>query len=144
MTLISTLDENPNCDKVTMSFRLIGDDLDPDEVTSRLGITPEWALARGERRPAPPLQGRPQEAGVWLISTEGQVESTSAERHLVWLLERIEPVADAVLEVRREQGLTADFFCGWFSLTGHGGPDFSPEVLSRVAALDATLSLDFY
>jgi hypothetical protein len=30
------------------------------------------------------------------------------------------------------------------SATGHGGPGIGPEALARIAALDASLDIDFY
>jgi Domain of unknown function (DUF4279) len=72
------------------------------------------------------------------------VESTSLERHLIHLLEAIEPAKGALVTLRRRHELLADFFCYWVSATGHGGPELSPDTLRRIAALDAPLGIDFY
>lgn len=82
--------------------------------------------------------------GVWLLGSEHGVESTSLERHLVHLLDVIEPAAAALEMLRRRHELRIDLFCYWLSATGHGGPEISPGTLARIAALDAALGIDFY
>jgi hypothetical protein len=81
--------------------------------------------------------------GVWLVSSENAVPSTSLERHLLHLLDRVEPVAAAIDALRRSQEIRADFLCYWISATGDGGPEVSPSTLGRIGALDASLGIDF-
>jgi Domain of unknown function (DUF4279) len=87
---------------------------------------------------------RRQRTGVWLLGTDDRVESTSLERHLIHLLDAIEPAAATLNALRSRDELRADFFCYWLSATGHGGPEVSPTTLARIAALDAALGIDFY
>lgn len=143
---VTSLDENPNCEKTYASFRLGGDALDPDEVTSALGITPTQAFIKDQEIPVgrKGKATRRQRTGVWLLDTEHTVESTSLERHVIWLLDAVEPAADARRALRARRGLEADFFCYWLSAHGHGGPLFAPGTLARIAALDAVLGIDFY
>lgn len=140
-----SLDENRNCQKTDAIFRLSGEGLVVAEVTKRLGMEPTWAAEKGELKAGPGLRRpRVRRRGVWFIGSEDAVASTSSERHLLYLLERVEPVAERIAEVVREQGLAVDFFSGWFSASGHGGPSISPDALRRIAALDAVLGYDFY
>jgi Domain of unknown function (DUF4279) len=130
---MTALDENPNCARTHATFRLTGDSLDPDEISAALGIPAgrEGTIRRQRTR-------------VWLLASEHTVESTSLERHLIHLLDAIEPAAATVGTLRREYDLRADFFCYWLSATGHGGPELSPDTLRRIAELDAVLGIDFY
>jgi hypothetical protein len=130
---MTALDENPNCARTHATFRLTGDSLDPDEISAALGIP----AGRGGTI-------RRQRTRVWLLASEHTVESTSLERHLIHLLDAIEPAAATVDTLRREYDLRADFFCYWLSATGHGGPELSPDTLRRIAELDAVLGIDFY
>lgn len=143
---MSALEENPNCARTRASFRLVGDALDPDEVSAELGLAPTWTAAKDQEIPVG-RQGRTsrrQSTGVWLLASEDHVDSTAVERHLVHLLDAVEPASAAVDALRRRQELRADFFCYWPSATGHGGPEVSPGTLRRIAALDAALGFDFY
>jgi hypothetical protein len=143
---MSALDENPNCARTDATFRLSGDALDPDEVRAALGLKPTCAFAKDQEVPVgrKGTTTRRQRTGVWLLASEHSVESTSLERHLIHLLDVIEPATATLDTLRRQHELRADFFCYWLSATGHGGPEISPRTLKRIAALDAALGIDFY
>ena len=143
---MSALDENPNCSRTYATFRVSGDALDPDEVGAVLGLTPTRAFAKGQAVPVgrKGKTTRRQRTGVWLLGSEDRTESTSLERHLIHLLDAVEHATPALATWRAERGLAVDFFCFWESATGHGGPELSPGTLARIAALDATLGIDFY
>lgn len=141
--LVNALQENGNCLIAHATFRVLGEDLDPDDVTRLLGVEPSQALRRDQLVPTQ-TSVRRQETGVWLLKSEGKVASTSLERHLLFLLDRVEPRLAALDGLLRTHQATADFFCFWLSATGHGGPIFSADVMQRVAATGAELGIDFY
>ena len=140
---MNSLQENGNCLLAHATFRVIGEVLEPDDVTRALGVQPSQALRRDQLVPTA-TQVRRQDTGVWLLKSEGMISSTSLERHLIFLLDQLEPGAAALNELRHSQGLTTDFFCFWMSATGHGGPIFSAEIMQRVAGVGAELGIDFY
>lgn len=140
---MNALQENGNCLIAHATFRVLGDDLDPDVVTRLLGIEPTQALRRDQLVPTA-TNVRRQETGVWLLKSEGKVSSTSLERHLIYLLDRIEPQLAALAAYLAAGEATADFFCFWLSATGHGGPILSADVMRRVGATGAELGIDFY
>lgn len=140
---MNALQENGNCLIAHATFRVLGQHLDPDEVTRILGVSPTQALRRDQLVPTP-TSVRRQETGVWLLKSEGKVASTSLERHLLYLLDLLEPRGAALERLRNMADVTADFFCFWLSATGHGGPIFSADVMRRVAATGAELGIDFY
>lgn len=141
-----SLHETANCARTYATFRLAGDALKPDEVSAVLGLTPTRGLAKDQEVPVgrKGKTTRRQRTGIWLLDTAHSVESTSLERHLIHLLDAIEPAAAALQALRDKHELDADFFCFWESATGTGGPEFSPSTLTRIAALDAPLGIDFY
>jgi Domain of unknown function (DUF4279) len=139
------LDENPNCARTYAAFRLVGDSLDPQTGSRALDLEPNLARAKRRKIAAGRIgRARRQRTGVWSLSTENIVNSTSLERHLLHLLEAVEPAYAALHRLRRDESLRADFDCYWLSATGNGGPELSPETLGRIAALGASLGLDFY
>ena len=142
---LPSLDENPLCARTSASFRLVGDRLRPDAVSAALDVTPTFARAKDEEIPAGRVgKARRQRTGVWLLSSEHAVDSTSLEVHLIHLLDAVEPTAPALDAVRAAQDLRADFYCSWVSARGDGGPEISPTTLGRVAALNAALGIEFF
>ena len=143
---MSVLDENPNCEATHATFRLSGDRLDPGEVEKALGIRGDFSAAKDEIRRGGAAVHRTvrQPTGVWYLTTDGRLGGTSVERHLLYLLERIEPVREKVAQLVDGASLTSDFYCYWVSATGQGGPAVSSETLGRIALLSAELSFEFH
>ncbi len=61
-----------------------------------------------------------QPTGVWSVTSEGRVASTTVEQHLIYLLDRLVSVIESLLALAREQDVAADFFCYWVSATDNG------------------------
>jgi hypothetical protein len=131
----------------TAAFRLRGDRLDPATITAATGLAPKTAHRRGEARPVP--AGRPPAAwrsGLWLLDSAPALSGTehTLDQNLSWLLDQLEPHLDALLAIARDQGLEADFFCGYFMTGWNRGFTLQPATLARIAKLRAELGIDVY
>jgi len=135
--------ENPNCLETYATFRLVGDPLDPLTVSKMLQIEPNVSMVKGTRLLGRTANGSAQK-GVWGITSEKQVHSTSLERHLVYLIDILEKKHEELKELIKENNFICEFLCYWMSDTGYGGPIISPETLCRIANLYAELDFDFY
>jgi hypothetical protein len=137
------LAENPLGKAAHATFAFFGDDLQPDEVTSRLEITPDLARTKGQTIPS---RGGAitQPTGVWLIESQAAIQSTSLERHLDYLLRRIEPRNSDVIAICNEFGAEVGFNCFWVPAGFHGGPMLSASILGRISLLEAGLWFDIY
>lgn len=72
-------------------------------------------------------------------------ESEVLEVHLRWLLDRLLPVREGVLEiVQTDRRIGADFFCALYLKQGNEGLVLSPRTLEEMSALNAELDLDIY
>jgi hypothetical protein len=131
--------KNENLSRTFATFRLIGKDLDPDAVTSLLGLEPTRMFRKGDRRGETKVWPH----GYWGITSQGTVETTDLAVHIEWLLAQLEPVREQLTSVVRGD-VKADVNCFIESGTGHGGPTFSPQLLARIAALNLELGLDIY
>src|ERR1700677_4910672 len=106
---MSSLDENPNCARTYATFRLLGEALDPDAATRALDLEPSLALAKGQEMPAGRIgTARRQRTGVWSLSTDNVVRSTSLERHLLHLLDALEPAGAALRALLSSEDIRAD------------------------------------
>ena len=119
------------------------DDLDPDELTRRLGVAPTSAFRRGDTGHRPNAD-RPAVTGAWLLGTDEAGIAPALDAHLRALLDRIEPAAE---EVRRIAGEVerAEIFCLWMTDYDAGaGPVVEPATLARIGRLGLALGFDFY
>jgi hypothetical protein len=131
--------------QVAVHFRFAGETLDPQAVTARLGIEPDWAQRRGD--PLVRSNGETlgqTENGIWSLTSVGRVRSLNIVTHLSALLELLRPVASAVAELAAEY--PAFFFMVYTSdeLPRGRGFGLSPPLLAEIAALGAAVDLDFY
>jgi hypothetical protein len=136
--------DNANCERTHATLRVVHADLDPEMITQSVGIAPDAAHKRGEMRLSKSGKKYPYPRGIWNVSTRGW-SSRNLEAHIVRLLERVEPSADRIRNVlRTNPEYRFEIMCFWMSATGQGGPSLSPDTLSRIAALGATLDFDIY
>ena len=132
-------DDNPTCKATYATLCVHKDDLDPEAVTARLGVAPSKAHREGEGLGP----GRTVPTGGWFLSSDGNVESKDVCRHIVWLLDHLSGKENDLLGLR-EGGHDAYVFCYWLSASGHGGPELSYEVMSRLVSLRLDIAFDVY
>ena len=126
-------------DTMILSLLLCGDDLDPDEVSLRMGCPPTSARRQGERlhadaAPSPPI-------GAWRLQVRGDA-SSHADDLIELLLGRF-PVAPAFW-----QPLHRDFALQLHLSLHTAAPDagfiLATEALTRCAATGASLLVTFH
>jgi hypothetical protein len=127
-----------SCSRTFATLRLSNDDLDPDLVTSRLGVVPTLCFRRGD----PTAHGGTHRIGGWRLSTE-PLSSLDVCDHIDQLLDQIEPVRPALEELRHE-GVRQDVFCYWATSSGQGGPEIGVSQMRRLADCGLALSFDIY
>lgn len=122
-------------------FRFVGAIADATMLTKALGIEPTRAFSAGERMgPRSPLAKN----GIWSLDSP-LPESTTLETHLRWLLERLLPAREKILEVLdADSRLSADFFCGLWLNEVNEGLELTATTLSDIGSLRASLGLDIY
>jgi hypothetical protein len=130
----------PPIARVSVTFRLFGDSLDPKAVSAQLGVEPSYAHAKGDLVPSRQARIHRRSVGTWQLASAAG-DGATLEAHLSDLLDRLP--ADGVRSVTAV-GYQADFFCGLFLDVSNEGLILTPETLGRIASLGATLGLDIY
>lgn len=128
--------------RIKVALRIVGDSVDPEAITHRLGVAPTFAAKQGQevwRRGRTLIQRR----GVWSHSLTEHAESgAELEDAIVTLLSRF-PAEEALwadLASMYDVGL----FCGLFLTNDNQGTDLRSTTLQALAARRLTLSLDIY
>lgn len=123
----------------SVAFRLYGEDLDPTEVSSLMGLqATEWSngapIGKRERLPFWGYNGSDD--------PQFQAEWQSLEDALALVSGRLRPYRSTILELcKRFDGI---WWCGHFQSSFDGGPTLSPHVLAEVASFGCPLYLDSY
>lgn len=126
--------DNTASSPVYAGFRLIGPLLIPEQVTSRLGVSP----TRTQQHRLSPAR-RPG----WFLSTEGTVDSLLLRDHLRDLLDKLEPVAAELSSICQEFSVSPSVFC--FAMNPGGATvSLEAEDVRRLAALNLDYQIDIY
>jgi len=126
--------------RLKVSVRVIGDALDPAEVTRILGVEPSFAARKGERARPGRLEVV-QRTGAWVLRAE-QAAGWPLDEAIHALLAQLP--SDAALWRSLGERFRLDVFCGMFMGTDNQGLELRPETLQLLAARGLRLGLDVY
>ena len=124
----------------TVELRVSSDNLEPNDITRTLGITPTQVRKKGERR----SQGSVWGENVWsyeVFPEEGE-SWPDLENGLNKLLSVIKPVQSQLRSY--SSGSNIYIWCGHFTSSFDGGPTLSPALLRSLGESGITLMLDTY
>ena len=121
------------------SLGIWGEELRPDEITSRLALKPTRTHISGERKSSRnPLVWKDS---YWSLDCPIVAENNPVE-HLEWLLDMLEPKTAILKEISARFRL--EIWCGFSSENGQGGFTMDANTLRRIANLEIPMTLDLY
>lgn len=130
-------------DRVTVSLRLFGEDLDPDEISRLLGCEPSVGYVKGEETILSNMSNRKRIArtGSWQLKSDTD-RNVELEEQIDRLLSRVtaEPLIWASLIERYD----VDLFCGLFLEDENREFALSAAVLQEVAERKLSIRFDVY
>lgn len=132
----------PVISETHVAVRFYGDDLDPDELSKRLGAQPESAARKGDvTRSEKSGRERTAKAGRWIFRVERR-EPGDLDGQIRELFGSL----TADLNAWRELAATydADLFVGLFMKEANEGIEVSADCLVMLTERGITLSLDVY
>lgn len=128
--------------RISVSLRVMGDEVDPAEVTRLLGVEPDIAARKGE----PVRRGDrtvAQRSGIWSYTLgEGPSTEWELDDAIATLLGRLP--ADLAIWDDLGRRFRMDLFCGVFLGSRNQGCALRPSTLRLMADRGITLSLDIY
>lgn len=132
-------------ERISLSLRIFHDDLDPDQVTRDLDLSPTLSHRKGDPRVS--KLGKvfaPYDCGLWLLSSEEKVDSVWLDDHLNELFQLIKGKEEA-FERYKESGYRTDVFvlCALTDMLSVG-PLVSWENSGRLSAFKLDLLFDVY
>lgn len=126
--------------KVSVSLRFIGDELNPDEVTSMLKCQPTKAFRKGNTIPDEKYQ-RTATTGGWILQSSLS-DRENIEKHIIALFSSVSN------EMHIWQYLTgryrADLFIGIFMEDWNQGIELSSDLIKQITERHLKLSFDIY
>lgn len=116
------------------SFALKADELDPVQITSRLGLEPTKSWRKGDT-----FETRSgchtRHFGIWRRATGTSLSSDALEPHIQWLLRELEPRKELLLRIADEMSATANINLWWNTSSSTGGYDLPSSLLARMCTI---------
>jgi hypothetical protein len=137
-------DDDESVDRPCAKLLVYPGDMHASEVSRLLGVSPARAVVVGERGPASRLGRVPvRKLNGWFLSAEEYVKSKDLRRYLDWLIERLLPSRDALLQLQSRPGVQMYVHCPWCARLGGGGPSLWPKQMRCLADLNLEYIIDF-
>lgn len=129
-------------DRSSATFRIFGDDLNPDEISKLLGCEPTQSQTKGQVFTAKSSdKQRTAKTGMWQLSaTECEPENLDAQ--IKEIFQKLPDDEDFWNQLAARYGL--DIFCGVFVNVSNGVTWIAPESLQILSSRKVILKLDIY
>lgn len=128
--------------KVSVSFGIRGDSLEPQKVSSLLGLRASHAFAKGdEYRSVTGNRNRPW--GVWQLRSDSHVNSSNVHDHIQFILDQLESKREIIRRYVESDYFYVDVRICFESIYDTSGYTISSSVLARLATICNEFNLSF-
>lgn len=126
-------------ERIKVSLRFLGDDLDPDFISNLLGCQPTESYRKGDVLSSK-RSSRIAHTGVWSLR-DVEEDTNTLEMKVRRLLNRVSADSAAWNSLSRFQG---NIFCGVFIEDWNRGFSLSPELMQNLVERKLAIDLDIY
>jgi Domain of unknown function (DUF4279) len=139
-------DDYDICDRTVAELRIYGDELDPELLSQRLGISSSTAQHKGQVFTNSLGRSRTAKVGGWFLSSENSVNSRELRRHLDWLIAQLRDVTHELIALQNESDTRMNITVIWWSNSGDGGFTLEPQHMRAMAEMnvECRFELAFY
>jgi hypothetical protein len=145
--------EEDSAKRVYVDFSICSDILIPQEITNRLGILPTRTWAKGDRyegRGRDPRtkkfykEWRERPSGIWGLDTESSVKELRVEKHILFLLNLLEPSEKQIeYYLQQRENYRISFLIHWQPYGDWGSYVVDNNILQRMSALCHYIEFEF-
>ena len=129
----------PLVERSSATIGFYGDDLNPSEITERLGRAPTFEARKGDERAS--RSGRFAQTGVWLLEAEGR-EPADLNGQINDLLDSL--TGDLSIWRSLSGRFRGRVYCGLFLGSTNEEVDIGRDTLARMVDRELYLGLDLY
>lgn len=134
--------EYATCERTDVVLLIYPEISTASNITKVLGIEPTRTCVPGRKTVNSHGYERTDTIHGWFFASEGEIDSKDLRDHLDWLLDRLLPQKEAILELQQEAGLEMSVNCVWWSAHGGGGPVLWPEQMAALVELNLECGFD--
>lgn len=135
--------EQEDIRECSVSLRIGGEDLDPIEISSALGLAATRSFRKGEEYVSKTSRVMKYPIGMWHFSTQSN-KSKSLEEHCQQLLRALDERKEALKNLRESGQFRTSLTVRWDSGgAGHGGFEVSGQTFAKLAMLVDDVEVHF-
>lgn len=131
----------PRLHRARATLRIMGDDLQPDEVSVLLGARPSKAHSMNQELTLASGRSRIAKFGLWSL-TANDTEPENFDSQVAEICAQL--TNDLTVWHALSRRFEIDLFCGWFMNAGNEGVEISPETMLALGQRGIQLGLDIY
>ena len=125
-----------------VTLRLLGKDLEPEEVSTAMGMAADRSHKKGD--PVRARKSAVRDTGYWSATSSTHMAGTEdINKHIAWLVALVTPRRPLLLSYQ-QRGWTVDVWIGVHTNAGHGGPVVHPDALVALGNIGLAVCLDLY
>ncbi len=126
----------------TAALRVVGDTLQPDEITQMLGCAPSYSHSKGHKWISNGTgKSYIKDFGIWLLDAN-DCEPENLDEQVRWLLSQLTP--DLTIWATIRERYRIDLFCGLFLEETDEGLSVSPKILLALGERGIEFGLCIY
>jgi hypothetical protein len=124
------------------TLRIVGENLDPDEISALLGCAPTRSERKGEVLASKTTgRSRTLKLGAWCLEASDR-EPENLDAQIGEILDKLTPSMDVWQPIAERYRV--DLFCGFFMRETNEGVEISPASLAALGQRKIVLGLDIY
>ena len=128
--------------RTVASLRIVGDEVDPDEISALLNCEPTKSHRKGDTKVGTSTGKKYIKGfGLWSLAAS-ETAQQDLDKKIVDLLDQV--TGDIQVWRTITSRFSADVFCGLFMDRSNEGLGISPSTIERLGARGIKLSLDIY
>lgn len=132
----------PAISRAKATLRVIGDDLDPTEISRLLGCTPTDSHRKGDNINKPEAtRTRAARSGLWALETK-ECSPSDIDAQFQSLLACVTDDLSVWSALAKHYKL--DIICAWFMEEGNEGEDISAKTVQALSERKIALSIDIW
>lgn len=133
-------DSSRSTTATSVTFRLQGRDLAPDDISAHLGITPSETFIKGQHLHDNPTYPAYERSG-WILQSDA-AQADDIEAHITQLTTPLLPHIDYILSLAEQY--QADFECDIYVQSSVTKVRLMPQTIDIIAQFGAALNLTTY
>lgn len=142
---LQDIDFAENAKKAFVDFRICSDELNPEEISNRIGVIPTRAFTKGKKYLGKTRNPNTKEIseiwrerprGIWAVDSKQLSNREKVEDHIKFLLDILEPKKKQLEPYLEQEDIyTISFYIWWEPYGGYGSYEVSSETIHRMSSL---------